>query len=229
MVSRMKETPEFERPRERFKEVGASNLSNEELLSIIIRTGRKDRTVKEVSSDLLKQINIHDFNNINYNALKNIKGIGEVKAITILASIEFAKRVLSKKDLIKQIKCGNDVYELVKDEMENQLQEKLLAIYLDNHKYIIMKKIIFIGTVNQSNIYLRDIFREAVKCNATCFILVHNHPTGNINPSIQDTYLTTNVIKIGRILSIELIDHLIIGHNNYYSYLESNGGLFAKN
>ena len=229
MVSRMKETPEFERPRERFKEVGASNLSNEELLSIIIRTGRKDRTVKEVSSDLLKQRNIHDFNNINYNALKNIKGIGEVKAITILASIEFAKRVLSKKDLIKQIKCGNDVYELVKDEMENQLQEKLLAIYLDNHKYIIMKKIIFIGTVNQSNIYLRDIFREAVKCNATCFILVHNHPTGNINPSIQDTYLTTNVIKIGRILSIELIDHLIIGHNNYYSYLESNGGLFAKN
>lgn len=229
MSQKIKEIALEERPRERFKQFGPEALSNEELLSILIRCGNKESSAKEVSSNILKEINLHDLKNINYRALKNIKGIGEVKALTILAAIEFGKRVISKKDLIVQIKSSSDVYNLVKEDLENELQEKLLAIFLDTRKYIIMQKIMFIGTVNSSNIFLRDVFREAVKCNATSFILVHNHPSGSINPSYQDVYLTNQFIKIGRILSINLTDHLIIGTNDYYSFLESKGDLFAEN
>lgn len=224
----IKELPVEQRPRERFKEYGVEALSNEELLSILLRTGTKSQSVKDVSTELLKQINIHDLANINYKVLKSIKGIGEVKAITLLSAIELGKRVLSKKDLIKQIRTGEDVYDLVKDEMKNELQEKLIAIYLDTKKYVIMKKVIFIGTVNQSDIHLRDVFREAVKNNASYLILVHNHPTGNPKPSMADLYLTASFISMGKKLEIPLIDHIIIGNNIYYSFRESNGDLFEQ-
>ena len=225
----IKEMPESERPRERFKKYGVSALSNEELLSILIRTGIDKKSVKELSMDILKSINIHDFVNINFNTLKRIKGIGEVKAITILSAIEFGNRVLSKEDLVIQIKTGVDVYNLVKDEMENELQEKFMAIYLDTKKYVLMKKIIFIGTVNSSSVTPRDVFREAVKLNSTSMILVHNHPAGSINPSYEDIYLTNEFIKLGKMMGIFVIDHLIIGKNNFYSMRESNGDLFESN
>lgn len=223
----IKEIPCDERPRERFIKYGPKSLSNEELISILIRCGSKDKSVIDVSYELLNNINIHDLKNINYSALSNIKGIGKVKAITILTAVELGKRVLSKEDNIKQICNSNDVYYYVKDDLEHELQENFLAIFLDTKKNIINKKIFFIGTVNQSNVYLRDVFRDAVKNNAVSIIIVHNHPAGSTNPSIQDTYITNEFIRVGKILNIPIIDHLIIGKNDYYSYLENQGDLFA--
>ncbi len=225
----IKEIPESERPRERFKKYGVEALSNEELLSIIIRTGKRNKSVKEVSLDVLNSVGLHELANINFNTLKNIEGIGEVKAITILSAIELGKRVLSKGDLISQIKTGDDVYYLVKEDMENELQEKFLVIYLDTRKKVLLKKVIFVGSVNSSNIVPRDVFREGVKLNSTSMILVHNHPAGTINPSYEDVYLTNEFIKLGRMMGINVIDHLIIGKNNYYSFRESNGDLFVQN
>ena len=224
----IKEMNDEERPRERFKKYGVEALSNTELLSILMRCGTKSKSVMEVSGDLLKIYNMNDFSNINYNVLKDIKGIGEVKAMTLISAIEFGKRVLNKVDLSKQIRCSNDVYELVKGDMENQLQEKLLVIFLNTRKYVIDKKVIFIGTVNSSVVHARDVFREAVKCNAVGIIMVHNHPAGSIKPSYQDMEMTNKFISIGKLMDIDVIDHLIIGKNNYYSFLESNGDLFAK-
>lgn len=224
----IKELPLDERPRERFKKYGVEALSNEELLSILLRTGTESKSVKDVSLDILKQYKINDFNNINFNSLKSIKGVGEVKAITIISAIEFGKRVLSKKDLIYQIKTASDCYYLVKDEMENSLQEKFMAVYLDTKNKVIDKKVIFLGTVNSSSITPRDVFREGVKLNTVNMILVHNHPAGSINPSYEDVYLTNEFIKLGKMLGISVIDHLIIGKNNYYSFRESNGDLFEK-
>ena len=223
----IKEIPEGERPRERFKKFGVQALSNEELLSILLRTGSQSKSVKDLSIDILNNIDIHDLNNIDYTALKNIKGIGEVKAITILIAIEFGKRVLSRSDLIFQIRTGEDVYNLIKDEMENELQEKFMAIYLDVKNNVILKKVIFIGTVNNSNVTARDVFREGVKSNATSMIIAHNHPAGSIVPSKDDIYLTKEFIKLGRMMGISVIDHIIIGKNNYYSFRESIGDLFA--
>lgn len=224
----IKEMPEDLRPRERFKKYGVESLSNEELLSILIRCGSKNKSVKDVSIDLLKEVNINDLVNINYNTLKKIKGIGEVKAITIISAIEFGKRALSKRDSIIKIRNSDDIYNLVKDDMSNLLQEKLMALYLDTKNKVIDKKIIFIGTVNASNIYLRDVFRDAVKCNATNFILVHNHPAGSSNPSMEDVYMTNTFIKMGRTMDIKLLDHLIIGNGCYYSFREMNGDLFNE-
>lgn len=223
----IKELPEELRPRERFKKYGVTALSNEELLSILLRTGTSKKSVKDLSTDILKEIKLHDLNHLNYNTLKSIKGVGEVKAITILSAIEFGKRVLTKEDLVSQIRSSTDAYYLVKEELENELQEKFLVIYLDNRKYVILKKVIFVGTVNSSNVTARDVFREGVKCNATEMILVHNHPGGSIKPSYADTVLTNEFIKLGKLLSITVIDHLIIGNNNYYSFRESDGDLFV--
>lgn len=224
----IREMPESERPRERFKKYGVSALSNEELLSILLRTGTKLKSVKELSLDILNEIDINDLVNYDFASLKNIKGVGEVKAITILSAIEFGKRVLSRSDLVKQIKTGDDVFYLVKDDMENCLQEKFMVVYLDTKKYVINKKVIFVGTVNNSSITPRDVFREAVKLNSASMILVHNHPAGSILPSYEDVYLTNEFIKLGKMMGISVIDHLIIGKNKYYSFRESNGDLFAK-
>ena len=224
----IKELPISERPRERFKKYGVEALSNEELLSILLRTGTSNRSVKDLSIDILNTINMNELVNYDFNSLKNIKGVGEVKAITIISAIEFGKRALSKGDLEKQIRTGDDVYYLVKDELENSLQEKFLVVYLDTKKYVISKKIIFIGTVNSSSITPRDVFREAVKLNSVSMILVHNHPAGSITPSYEDIYLTNEFIKLGRMMGISVIDHLIIGKNNYYSFRESNGDLFVQ-
>ena len=224
----IKEMNEEERPRERFKKYGVGALSNEELLAILLRCGTKSKSVKDVSSELLKLVRINEFDQVDYNYLKSIKGIGEVKALTLISAIEFGRRVLNKVDLSKQIKCSLDVYNLVKDELEYELQEKLLVIFLNTRKFVINKKVIFIGTVNSSVVHVRDVFREAVKCNAVSIILVHNHPAGSINPSMQDISMTNNFIRVGKIMDIDVIDHIIIGKNNYYSFLESNGDLFAK-
>ena len=224
----IKELPIEERPRERFKKYGVEALSNEELLSILLRTGTSNKSVKEVSIDVLRKININDLVNYDFNTLKDIKGVGEVKAITIISAIEFGKRALSKSDLTKQIRTGDDVYYLVKDDLENSLQEKFLVVYLDTKKYVISKKIIFVGTVNSSSITPRDVFREGVKLNSVCMILVHNHPAGSVTPSYEDIYLTNEFIKLGRMMGISIIDHLIIGKNNYYSFRESNGDLFVQ-
>lgn len=224
----IKEIPIEERPRERFKKYGVKALSNEELLSIILRTGTGNKSVKDVSLDILKKYKINELKDINFNSLKGIKGVGEVKAITIISAIEFGKRVFSTSDLIYQIKTGDDVYNLVRDDMENLLQEKFMAVYLDTKNKVIDKKVIFVGTVNSSSITPRDVFREAVKLNSASMILIHNHPAGSISPSYEDIYLTNEFIKLGRMMGISVIDHLIIGKNNYYSFRESNGDLFEK-
>lgn len=224
----IKELPIEERPRERFKKYGVESLSNEELLSILLRTGTSNKSVKELSLDILNKIKLNDLINYDFNTLKSIKGVGEVKAITIISAIEFGKRALSKRDFVKQIRTGDDVYNLVKDDLEHSLQEKFLVLYLDTKKFVISKKIIFVGTVNSSSITPRDVFREGVKLNSVSMILVHNHPAGSISPSYEDLYLTNEFIKLGRMMGISVIDHIIIGKNNYYSFRESNGDLFVQ-
>ena len=216
----------IEKPRERFIKYGVESLSNTELLSILLRTGTKNKTVYEISNDLLNKYNINDFSILDFNILKEEYGIGEVKAISLITALEFYKRVYSKKDKIIRINNSKEAYEIIKEELNNKPQEIFLVVYLNTKNEIIKKEIIFKGTINKSNIYPRDIFREAVRCNAYCMIISHNHPSGNIEPSIEDNYLTNNIIKLGKILNVYLIDHLIIGNNKYYSYKENNPELF---
>lgn len=192
----------------------------------MLRTGMKNVSVKELSISLLKEIDLYDLENLNYKTLGRIKGIGEVKAISILSAIELGKRVLSKDSEVKRIKTGDDVYYLVKKDLENELQEKFLVLYLDTRNYLIMKKILFMGTVNHSLITARDIFREGVKNNAARMILVHNHPAGSVNPSYDDIYMTNNLVKLGKMMEIVVLDHIIVGKESYYSFRENNKDIF---
>ena len=222
----IRELPKEELPRERLMKYGVEALSNEELLSIILRVGTRNKSVKELSVDLLKKYDLKELSNNNYNSIANLKGIGSVKAVTLLAALELGKRAyMDNRDKI-HIKNSDDIYNYVRYEMEDSLQEKFMIVCLDIRKKVILSKILFVGTVDGSNIYARDIFREAVKCNASCIILVHNHPAGSVKPSKEDVYLTNNLIRIGKILGVRVIDHLIIGNNSYYSFLEDYKDLF---
>ena len=224
----IKELPDYERPRERFKKYGPSSLSNEELISILLRTGTKNKSVREVSTDILKEVSLHELSNIHYKTLSKIKGVGDVKSITLLSAVELGKRILNYSDIKLKLKTQSEVFDYVRNDMEGLLQEKFMVIYLDNKSYVIQKKIIFMGTVNYSLVVARDIFREGVKCNATSMILIHNHPGGSIEPSLEDCELTEKIIKLGHLMEIPVMEHMIIGNNRYYSFREYRGDLFAK-
>ena len=216
----------IEKPRERFIKYGVESLSNTELLSILLRTGTKNKSVYEISNNLLKKYNINEFSELDYNILKEEYGLGEVKAISLITALEFGKRVYNKKDNITKITNSKEAYNIIRTKLENEPQENFIVIYLNTKNNIIKIKKLFIGTINSSNIFPRDIFREAVRCNAYSMILTHNHPTGIIDPSIQDNYLTTNIIKLGKIMNVYVLDHLIIGNKKYYSYKDNNPELF---
>lgn len=218
----IKDIPKLERPRERFKTFGKENVSNEELLSIILNTGTKNQSVKELSNSVLSKLdNISDLKNMTLNNLKKINGIGEVKAIKLLASIELGKRVYYMNN-ISTIKMDspNKIYEYIKNELEDKVQEYFYALYLDSKKNLIDKKLLFIGTLNRSIVHPREIFKYAYLLSASSIICVHNHPSGDTLPSKEDISITKNLIEIGKIQGINIVDHIIIG-NNYYSFFEN--------
>lgn len=219
----IKEMMDEEKPRERLLKYGVKNLSNEELISIILRTGTKNISVKELSNQiLLKLNNLSDLNNITIHDLISIKGLKEVKAITLISAIELGKRV-NGSNVIKPkivINTSNVAYEVFKDLINIKNQEQFLAVYLDTKKRLISYEILFKGTVDYSLIHPRDVFREAYKVSASSIIIMHNHPSGEIIPSKDDLEITKNLVQISKTMGIPIIDHLIIGNNKYFSFLE---------
>jgi len=223
-LTRIKDLPVLERPIERLINVGCENLSNEELISIILKCGTKEKSVKEISSQLLKENDIHELKNVTLEKIMKIKGIGKVKAATLLATIELGNRINRKVDTINDIKVTNSkiIYEYFKNVIGEKSQEYFYCVYLDNSKKVIKNKLLFMGTLNYSTVHPREIFKEAYLANATSIICIHNHPTGNVTPSKNDIELTNNLIKVGNLLGISITDHIIIGKNNYYSFFENN-------
>ena len=219
---KLKELPITELPRERLLNVGVTNLTNEELLSIILRTGTKNISVKEVSNNILSNVdNINELMNMDVYELSKIKGVGLVKAITLVASIELGKRV-NNIEIKNNMKLNNSniVHDAFKSIFIGLKQEKLLAIYLDNKKRLINYKIITIGTKDETMFHPRDIIYNAIKCNASAIIIIHNHPSGDIFPSDADIKLTNTLINSCNIVGIPLLDHLITNSKNFYSFFK---------
>lgn len=222
MNVKIKEIPFNERPRERLIQKGVENLNNEELLAIILKTGTKDISVKTLANMILKQIdNITDLKEITLEKLKKIKGIKEAKACELLASIELGKRLHQKYDQIEEIKIlnANNIYEFYKFLSEKK-QEYFYCVYLNTKNQIIKDKLLFIGTINESLVHPREIFKEAYLLSASSIICVHNHPSGNIQPSKNDIVITKQLKNVGALLGINVLDHIIIGKNGYYSFIE---------
>lgn len=225
MGVKIKDIPKSDRPFERLIIYGVESLSNEELLAIIFKTGTRGISSKELGSSLLSSLgSIKKLNDIDYNYLKNFKGIGMSKACNLLASIELGKRINREVDNIINTKLNSAslVYKFYKDKIGNKKQEYFYCVYLDNNKKIISDKLLFIGTLNYSVVHPREVFKEAYLVGASAIICIHNHPSGNVLPSRQDYDVTNNLIKVGQLLGIKLVDHIIISKNNYYSFVEND-------
>lgn len=207
----IKEMPLSDRPRERLIEIGAKNLADYELLAIVLRTGYKDVSVIELAKKLQYEYGgIKTLIDLSIDELSQIKGVGQAKAIILQAAVELGKRSLSQFVQLKRISSQQDVFDLLRHEIGLLKQEVLIALYLDTKTQLIEKREIFVGGLNQSLVHPREVFKYAVKCSAYQIILAHNHPSGDVEPSMQDLEMTKRMIEAGVMMQIPIVDHLII-------------------
>jgi len=214
-----------DKPRERFIELGPKALTSSELLAIILRSGSKEKSVFELSNEVVASVDsISDLASISIDKLTAIKGIKEAKAISVLAAVELGRRVFSKNEEVKKMKIINSnlAFELLKDDLMFQKQEIFTVIFLDYQKQFIKKMELFRGTINQSIVHPREIFKYALECSASFIIIAHNHPSDTLIPSKDDINFTKRIIELGKLMQISLIDHLIIGTNKYESLRSNN-------
>ena len=212
-------------PYEKCLEHGADSLSNKELLAVLLRTGTKGLNVLELAEHILGSqcgdegiLNIH---NCTFEKLKNIRGIGNVKAVQILCLSELAKRLSkasAKEALILSI--PSKIADYYMEEMRHQKQEHMKLLMLNTKSKLLGEKNISKGTVNASLVSPRELFIEALEKQAVAIILIHNHPSGDPTPSENDILLTKRVQEAGSLIGIELLDHIIIGNNCYMSFAE---------
>ncbi len=221
--------PVDDRPYEKLERLGSENLSNSELLAIIIKTGTKELNCLEVAQNVLttdKNIdNISDLehlNNLSIHELMKFPGIGRVKAIQIKAVVELAKRIsYSSKNVDKcKINSPKDIFNLVKKSYIGKKQEIIKTVLLDKSNKVICVVTNSLGNIDSVMIGIREIFSEPIKQMAASIILVHNHPSGNTTPSKEDIKFTKMVVQNGEIFQIKVLDHVIIGNNSYSSLVE---------
>ncbi|MEK5332039.1 DNA repair protein RadC [Lysinibacillus sp. FSL W8-0992] len=211
-----------DRPRERLLRQGAKSLSNQELLAILLRTGTKEESVLVLANRVLSTFErLHHLKHATIEEMVAIKGIGEVKAIQILAAIELGRRLSQKQNDDKYtVRSPQDAAAYLMPDMTSLSQEHFVVLFLDVKNQIIHKKTIFIGGLNASIVHPREIFREAVKRSAASIICAHNHPSGVPTPSPEDIEVTKRIQEAGFIIGIELLDHVIIGDHQFISLKE---------
>ena len=213
----IKSLPIEENPREKAIVNGIESLSNVELLALVLRTGNKDESVIQLAQRLLKEIGgISQLSHICYADLIALNGIKKAKAIELLSVIEMSKR-LKQKESHESLLSPSDIYDYVKNEMMMLKQEHFVVLCLDIRNRVIKKKTIFIGSLNMSIVTPREVFKEAIGVSSAKMILLHNHPSGDALPSQEDLYLTEQFVKLGEMMAIEIMDHIIIGWNQFYS------------
>ncbi len=221
----MKSLPESERPYEKAVEYGVESLSDAELLAVILRTGTKDKSVRDLAEEILKLGNPSGLPGLLHHSLadyQEIRGIGSVKAIQLSCIGELSKRIWKSAKVTSELICRNPavIAEYFMEEMRHKEQEFLKMLIL-NTKNILMKDVdISKGTVNASLATPREIYIEALKYRGSSVILLHNHPSGDPTPSNDDCLFTKRVAEAGKMIGISLLDHIIIGDNSYVSLKE---------
>lgn len=218
---KIKDLPEQNRPRERFLKSGAEALSDAELFAIILRTGTIGENVIDMSNRLIKEYGLDKLFECSLLELQQIKGIGKDKAMQLLAMAELGKRYNQSKKQLKKINTPKDVYDLCFEKLKDEKQENSILIMLNAQNNIIAEQLISKGILDASIIHPREIFKPAIKNSSSKIILVHNHPSGDPNPSKQDKEVTLQIYNAGKLLDIEVLDHIIIGEGRLYSLKEN--------
>ncbi|HRN70286.1 MAG TPA: DNA repair protein RadC [Candidatus Woesebacteria bacterium] len=216
---KIKDLPSHLKPREKLITKGVENLKDEELLAILFRTGNKKANVIELSKIVLQKYPLTDLIQKNYDDLKIISGIDIGKATALIAAFELGKRALKKENDNLIIQTPKDVYIQV-SEIRTLKKEYLVALFLNARNQLLLKETISVGTLTASLVHPREVFEPALRVSAASVIIVHNHPSGNTEPSQQDIDMTLRLIKSGNLLGIELLDHIIVSNNGYSSLKE---------
>lgn len=222
----IRELPAQERPRERLKKYGAASLSNAELLAIILRTGAASESVLNLSAKLLARFGgLSGLAKAGFGELCMERGLAEAKAAQLKAALELGRRLLSTQPEERMVvRSPEDVANLLQAEMSLLEQEELRLVLLDTKNQVLAISQLYKGSVNTSLIKVSELFREAVRENCPALVVVHNHPSGDPTPSPEDIKITEQIVKAGKLLDIEVLDHLIIGHQRYVSLKERGLG-----
>ncbi len=218
----IRDFPQDERPRERFMQHGPQSLSNHELIAILLRTGSKEESVLQLSNRLLTQFEgLRLLKSASLEEMTEIKGIGHAKAIQVLAAVELGRRVANLAyDERYIIRSPEDGAKYMMNDMRFLTQEHFVCLYLNTKNQVIHKHTVFIGSLNASIVHPREVYREALKRSAASIIALHNHPSGDPAPSREDVEVTKRLAECGKIIGIDLLDHLIIGENKFVSLKE---------
>ncbi len=211
-----------DRPRERLLNNGACSLSNRELLAILLRTGSQQESVLQLAGSVLEKFEgLRKMRDASLEELTQLKGIGTAKAAQLFAAIELGRR-LNHLEFEKGfvIRTPDDIANYLMQEMRFLPQEHFVVLFLNSKNQIIHKQSIFIGSLNRSIVHPREIFREAVRRMAANVVCAHNHPSGDPTPSSEDIDVTQRLVECGRIMGIEILDHIIIGENKFVSLRE---------
>jgi len=221
----IKDLPLYERPREKLIKYGVESLSNAELIAIIIRTGHNEDTAIDLANRLLSMDSsgIRFLSHATVEELTNVKGVGYCKASQIIAAIELGKRI-SSSGLESKLKVDSPliIVELLMDDMKFLNKEHFRVVLLNTKNQIISIEEISVGNLNSSIVHPREVFNIAIRRSANSIILVHNHPSGDSTPSTEDINITQRLVEAGNIIGIRVLDHIIIGDNNYVSFKQKS-------
>ncbi|WPO81180.1 DNA repair protein RadC [Chryseobacterium sp. JJR-5R] len=212
---------EDDRPREKFLQKGKNSLSDSELLAIIMGSGNRDETAVELGQKILASVDNdwHLLSLLSIQDLMKFKGVGQVKAISIATALEIGRRRARQEiSEIKVISGSNDAYQIFKNQMADLRTEEFWAIFLNQRNKIIHTAKLTEGGISQSIVDVRVLFKTALDHFSTGIIVAHNHPSGNLKPSREDMDITQKIKEAGKILGIQLLDHLIITQNSYFSF-----------
>lgn len=218
----MKDVPKEDRPRERMLKVGPDNLSNQELISILLGSGTKTESVTSLAARVLMHFEgLKLLRDATIEELTAIKGIGTAKGVQLLAAIEMGKRMNRYQPAERYvIRSPEDGANYVMEEMMTLKQEHFVALFLNTKNQVIHRQTIFIGSLNASIVHPREVFREAIRRSSAAVIVIHNHPSGDPSPSQEDIHVTRRLYEAGKMIGIELLDHLIIGDRRFVSLKE---------
>lgn len=218
----LRDVPSEERPRERMLQVGAQSLSNAELMAILLRTGTYAESAVTLAQRVLKQSgSLRNLVEMTVDQLTQIKGIGAAKALQLKAGIELGKRIArTTADDKVTIRSPQDVSALVMEELRYLQKEHFICLFLNTKNHVIGQETLSIGSLNASIVHPREVFRAAIQRSSASIICVHNHPSGDPTPSPEDIAITRQLTEAGKIVGIEVLDHVIIGDNRFISLKE---------
>ena len=222
----IKELPEGERPRERLEHYGPASVSTAELMAIILRVGSKDENVIMLAQRLLTCYGgLSGLAPASFEELAGIKGVGRVKAIELKAAFELGKRLQVAAPHERPIvKSPADAANLLLMEMGALEQEHLRTVIMDSKNHVLKVHTVYIGSLNTAVVRVAELFREAIRLNAAALIVAHNHPSGDPTPSPEDVQVTRQIVEAGKLLNIDVLDHLVIGQQRWVSLKERGLG-----